>query len=83
VNTDTKLPEFGSNGAVLNSDAMTEQMKQKYLRAEAKSKAWHRWAVFFVPLWIAGIAASVKYGFVTVLPLMMVLLASSLLYQRF
>ena len=83
MNMDKKTQEFGPNGAVLNSDTMTEPLRQKYVREEAKSKAWLRWAVFFVPLTIAAIASASVFGFATVLPILVVLSVASSLYQRF
>ena len=83
MTSDNRSPEFGPNGSVLNSETMSEPLKQKYVREEAKSKAWLRWAVFFVPLTIAAMASASVFGFATVLPILVVLFVASSLYQRF
>lgn len=83
MNRDVRSPEFGLNGAVLNSDTMTEPLKSAYLRERAKAKARYKWVVITVPLWIASMAASEIFGFTTVFPILMVLLVVSMLYLRF
>jgi len=83
VNMDKKTQEFGPNGAVLNSDTMSEPLRQAYLREQAKSKGWRKWIILFVPLFIASQVAVKIVGFQTVFPVLMALCVVGMLYQRF
>jgi hypothetical protein len=83
VNIDKKTQEFGPNGAVLNSDTMTEPLRHAYLREQARSKGWRKRIILFVPLFIAVQVAVKTVGFQTVFPVVMALCVVVLLYQRF
>ena len=84
---DKKTPEFGPNGAVLNSDTMSEPLRQAYLREQAKSKRWRKAItlksiILFALLLIACFVASEIFGFNAFL-LVLMLYGLTLLYQRF
>jgi hypothetical protein len=83
VNMDKKTQEFGPNGAALNSDTMTEPLRQAYLREGAKAKAWRKRVLIYVPLGIATVAANEIFGFETVFPVLIALCVVVMLYQRF
>ena len=88
MNMDKKTQEFGPNGAVLNSDTMSEPLRQAYLREQAKSKGWRKAItlkaiILFVLLLIASFVASEIFGFNAVLPVLMLFYGLTLLYQRF
>lgn len=82
MSTEPKTPEFGYNGAVLNSDMMTESLKQDYARAADKSRAKGGWARMLLAIWLTIVASDV-FGFETVFPVLICILVAMLLYQRF
>lgn len=83
MNVDKKTQEFGPNGALLNSDTMTEPLRQAYLREQAKSKGWRKSIVLFVLLFIASQVAGEIIGFQTVFAVFIALCFVVMLYQRF
>jgi len=52
----SSLPEFGANGSVLNSDTMTDELRQKYEEGEngfgfrdmRTLKVWPQYAIFMM-----------------------------------
>ena len=52
----SSIPNFGSNGSVLNSDTMTDALRQKYEEGEngfgfrdmRTQKVWPRYAIFMM-----------------------------------
>lgn len=88
MNEDKKTQEFGPNGAVLNSDTMSEPLRQAYLREQAKSNGWRKAItlkaiILFVLLLIASQVASEIIGFENSFAVLIALCVVMMLYQRF
>ena len=57
-------------------------MKKLDDHTDVIKKAWRNWLLIFVPLFAVGMAANYWFGFYAILPLLIVMLVVTLLYQR-
>ena len=62
---------------------MTEEQDEQQEKRRLVAKAWRNWAIWFVPLLAAATIAMEFLGFELVIVILLVVLAATLLHQRF
>lgn len=61
---------------------MTKPVQSAQDRKAAIHRAWRNWLLMFVPFFVVICAASLWFGFNLIMPVLVVMLVATLLYQR-